>query len=138
MTGFASKDDFLAAGRKLAEKVVAVPGVGNMLVGELTGEERAMVIEAQAAAQKARGDALDIGAYMKSLLRFGVLDPNSPAEKRTKLFDIGDVEQVLKVGAGKLEALTEAIEELSGLGNKATKSAEKNSAPTPSGSPTSE
>lgn len=136
--GYASKESFLTTGRKLAEEIVDVPGIGRMLVGELSGKERAFVIEAQALAQKDKGDALDIGTYLTQLLRFGVLDPGSPADARTKLFDIGDLSQLLEVGSGKLQALTDAIERLSGLGQKAVASAEGNSAASPSGSATSE
>lgn len=133
MSDTLSRDAFLAHVGKLAEELIDVPGLGRVLVRELTGADRAKVLNALAPA--AAGEKPDLGLYQKMLLRFGLIDPNDGQP----LLDMATVEKAMQLGASKVEALCSAIERLSGLGSRpASESAEKNSEPMPSSTATSE
>lgn len=107
------RDQLLARSGKLREATVVVDDLGPVLVRELSGDERAMVIETQAeAAQRGKPD---IKAYQRSLLLCGLVDPDSPEGARRPLLEKGDLDAAMKLGANTIDALTTRIEELSGL-----------------------
>lgn len=116
-----SRDAFLAHVGELAEELVDVAGLGKVLVRELTGKQRAKVLETLAPA--AQGGKPDIGLYQKTLLQLGLIDPADGQP----LLDMASVERAMELGASKVEALCSAVERLSGLSGKAPESAEKNS-----------
>ena len=133
-----SRDAFLSHVGKLAEEAVDVEGMGKVLCRELTGAQRAKVLEALAPAVQEGGRA-DLARYQEMLLENGLIDPSSPADARTPLLDYADVTAAMKgMGASKIEQLCGAIERLSGLDAGARQRAEKNSAKTASSSSSSE
>lgn len=133
-----SKDAFLSHVGKLAEEAVDVEGMGAVLCRELTGAQRAKVLEALAPAVQEGGRA-DLARYQEMLLENGLIDPASPAEARTPLLDYADVKKTMEgMGASKIEQLCGAIERLSGLDAKARDRAEKNSAKIPTSATGSE
>lgn len=119
------RDGFLAAAGKLAERVLLVDGLGRVLIGELSGADRADIIEKQAVAYQDK--KLAVKSYQRDLLMRGILDPSSPEGARTPLFRAADMDQVMRVGGAKIAKIVAAVEELSGLGAAAQKSAEGNS-----------
>lgn len=132
-----SRDAFLSHVGQLAEELVDVPKMGKVLCRELTGAQRAKVLEVMIPAAKEGGSA-DIGRYQEMLLKLGLIDPNSPPDARQPLLDMETAKKAMELGASKVEALCAAIERLSGLDKSATKRAEGNSEPTPSSTATSE
>jgi hypothetical protein len=129
---FVGRDQWLGAGSKLAEDVVAVEGLGKVLVSEITAKVRAEIMTIQSSGLLTEvGKSIDHLRHQKTLLLAGVIDPASPEGGRTPLFKEGDIDQVMQLGASKVEQIIDAIERLSKLGRYAT-SAEGNSAPTPS------
>lgn len=133
-----SRDAFLSHVGKLAEEAVDVEGMGAVLCRELTGSQRAKVLEALAPAVQEGGRA-DLARYQEMLLENGLIDPASDPEKRTPLLDYADVKKAMDgMGASKIERLCGAIERLSGLDAKARERAEKNSETTPNSTTGSE
>ena len=135
-----SRDAFLAYAGKLAEELVELPGMGAVLCRELTGANRAKVLQVLAPAVQEGGQA-DLGRYQQMLLQLGLVDPDSPEEDRKPLLDFGQSVKAMELGASKVEALCSTIERLSGLDKrpeKAVASAEGNSEPTASSSISSE
>lgn len=128
-----SRDAFLSHVDKLAEEVVHVPELGGVLVRELTGAQRAKVLNAVAPAQ---GEKPDIGLYQRMLLQLGLVDPSDGKP----LLDMTTVDKAMEMGGAKVAALCEAVERLSGLSvaAKALESAEKNSGQTPSSTSSSD
>lgn len=124
-----------AAGTSRDELTIDVPGLGKVLVGEISGEERAAIMESQA--RSLQQEQVDIRGYQKKMLVAGILDPTSPDDARTPLFRDADAEALMKLGAAKIRHLIEEIEKLSGMGMHAFQRAEGNSATTPSASSTS-
>lgn len=114
-----SRDAFLAGG-KLREDVVPTP-LGPVLVRELTGEERAQLMNDQVGRGKA-----DMLVWRRKLIQLGVKDPDSPEDDRQPLFDEADMDVVMSKGSGTIEAIVDRIEELSGLSNDSKAAAEKN------------
>lgn len=114
------RDAFLGHSGKLREDTVQVPGLGDVLVKELNGNERAEVIETQA---QNRGK-VDVKGYQRMLLLYGLADPDSPEGARTPLLKKEDLDQAMRIGAAALERLCDRIEELSGLSVDAEKLAE--------------
>lgn len=103
-----------AAERGREEKVIAVPGLGAVLIGEITGVERADILSAQV--EMARQDKIDVKGYQRKLLLAAVLDPTSPEEARTNAFlSNGEAATFMRLGGGKIRALIDAIEEFSGM-----------------------
>lgn len=133
--GFLSRDDLLKAASNRDEETVEIPGLGKVLVGEIGGDDRASITSKQAAAYQE--NRIDIGSYQKSLIRVGVLDPSSPPDARLPLLRPADVDAVMKLGAGKVKLIVDAIERLSGMDAAALTRAEGNSVTTASGSSTS-
>ncbi len=133
--GFLSRDDLLKAASARDEEIVEIPSLGKVLVGEIGGDDRALITSRQASAYQE--NRIDIGSYQKSLLKVGVLDPTSPPDARLPLLRPADVDAVMKLGAGKVKLLIDAIERLSGMDVAALQRAEGNSAKTASGSSTS-
>lgn len=131
-----NRDAFLAFAGRLAEETVQVPGMGAVLCRELTGAQRAQVLEVLAPAVQEGGKA-DLGRYQQMLLQLGLVDPESLPEDRKPLLDVAGSVKAMQLGAGKVEALCSAIERLSGLDKKAAERAEGNSVAAPSSSATS-
>jgi len=117
------------------EKLVRVPGLGPVLVGEISGDERATIVEAQIDA--IQNERANVRGYQKKILAYGILDPVSPEGARVPLFREADVDALMKLGAAKIRLLVEEIERLSGMGPAALASAEGNSDGTRNGSSTS-
>lgn len=132
---FASRQDFLDAAGKLAEEEKHIESIGWLILREITGEDRAKQIGASVKAMNDDGN-VDIKGYQQALLLAGVVDPTSPPGARRPLFAEGDLDRVMKVGAGKLAEVIDVIERLSRLG-KYLPGAEGNSGPTPSAAGTS-
>jgi len=133
---YVNRNDFLAAAGKLAEKEIEVEGIGWLIVSELTADERAEVIGKQATMLNSRNE-LDVKSYQRSVLMYGLVDPESPPGKRTKLLRAGDVSEMMRLGGGKIQTLVDAIERLSAMGRH-SELAEGNSETTLNGAPTSE
>lgn len=137
--GHADRESFLALIGDLAENAVElVDSTGrkvSVLVRELTGAERAELITLQAEAYQ-KG-SLKIREYEQKLLMAGVADPSTPKGARLPLLRSGDAEQMMKLGASKVQKLVSEIESLSGMGAAAMVRAEGNSGPTPSDGSTS-
>lgn len=133
--GFLSRDDLLKAASSRNEETLDVPGLGRILVGEIGGDDRATITSRQA--QAYQENRIDIGSYQKSLLKVGVLDHTSPPDARLPLLRPADVDAVMKLGAGKVKSIVDAIERLSGMDAAALTRAEGNSLPTASASSTS-
>ncbi len=135
---FATRDDWLNAAGHLREATHEVEGIGLLLLSEITGTARAQILSQQSVGLLAEGAGkrIDAGAYQRTLLLAGVVDPNSPEGARTPLFAAGDIDRVMKIGGAKLATVIDKIEELSALGNY-QKRAEENSAGSPNGDGTS-
>jgi hypothetical protein len=134
MAGVAlSRDSFLSFVGQLAEETVDVPGMGLVLCRELTGAQRAQVLQVLAPAVQEGGRA-DLGAYQEMLLELGLIDP---ADGKP-LLDLATRKEAMKLGASKVELLCSTIERLSGLSGKAPESAEKNLPSTANSTSTSE
>jgi hypothetical protein len=131
-----TREAFLAHAGKLVEELVEVPEMGAVLCRELTGAQRAKVLEVLAPAAQEGGRA-DFGRYQQMLLQLGLVDPDSPADARQPLLDMAGAAKAMELGAGKVERLCSAIERLSGLDKRAAERAEGNSVATPSASATS-
>lgn len=132
MAGLLSRDAFLSFAGQLAEEEVDVPGMGKVLCRELTGADRATVLQILAPSVQEGGRA-ELGLYQQYLLRFGLI-----AEDGKPLLDVATAEQAMQLGASKVELLCSTIERLSGLSGKAVESAEKNSLSTANSTSTSE
>lgn len=117
-----SRDAFLSFAGKLAEELVDVEGMGKVLVRELTGAQRALVLGVLAPAVQEGGKA-DLGLYQEMLLRLGLIDPADGQP----LLDIATAKKAMELGASKVEVLCKTIERLSGLDGKAAERAEGNS-----------
>lgn len=128
---FVGREAWLSAGSNLAEAVVEVEGLGKVIVREVTARIRAELMTMQSKGLIAEvGKMIDHLAAQKLLLEHGVVDPASPQGARQPLFKAGDIDQVMSLGASKVEKIIDKIEELSRLGKYQT-SAEGNSAPAP-------
>lgn len=114
-----SRDQFLSGG-KLEEDTVVTP-IGPVLVRELTGEERAKLMNDQVGRGKA-----DMLVWRRKLILLGVKDPASPLDDRQPLFEEADMDIVMSKGSATIEAIVDRIEELSGLANDSKAAAEKN------------
>ena len=120
MAELLSRDAFLSFAGQLAEEEVDVPGMGSVLCRELTGADRATVLQILAPSVQEGGRA-ELGLYQQYLLRFGLY-----AEDGKPLLDVATAEKAMQLGASKVELLCSTIERLSGLSGKAVESAEKN------------
>lgn len=130
-----NREQFLARSGKLKEDRVPLRDGGAMLVRELTGGERDLIISTQAeAAQTGRPD---IQAYHRSLLLCGLVDPDSPEGARRPLLEAADIEQAMANPALDVDAICTRIEELSGLTVDAEELAKADFPATPSGASTS-
>lgn len=129
-----TRDGLLQQAGKLREELVALAEAGDVLVRELTGADRAEIVQAQAEAYQDK--KVDIAGYQKRILLAGITDADSPAGNRQPLLRPDDADRLMQLGGGVIATLVKAIERLSGLGQDAEKSAEGNSAPTPSSSST--
>lgn len=110
---YAGRDQLLARSGKLREDGIVVDGE-TYLVREISGRARNQVISAQAAA-RLRGDMVDLDGYQRLLLLHGLVDPASPQAARTPLLEEADLDAVMELGAGFLDAILERIEQLAGL-----------------------
>lgn len=131
---FASREDWLAAAGHLSEEIVDVPGLGKLLLGEVSGDVRADIAADQAAivlAPEGEPRRYDVRSYQRRLLLHGVLDPESPRDARLPLLQPADIDRVMKIGGSKIATVVSTIERLSMLGQYAA-SAEGNSNGTPS------
>lgn len=108
-----SRAALLARAGKLREDHVDVPGLGKVLVRELSGAARAKLIQGQA--QASRTGIPDVQAYQKELLLNGLIDPDSPEDARQPLLEKADLDTVMQLGASAIDALCTRIEQLSGL-----------------------
>lgn len=133
--GFLDREALLK-GASRAEERVDIPGLGRLLCAEISGEDRAKLIGRQVSDVQAQRE-YDRAAYEKRLLLAGIVDPSSPADARLPLLKPGDVDALMRMGAGKISVLVTTIERLSGLGPDAVARAEGNSGPAGSGSVTS-
>lgn len=131
------RDAFLSHAGKVVEEEIDVAGMGLVLCRELTGTQRAKVLEVLAPAVQEGGRA-DLGRYQQMLLQLGLVDPDSPPDARVPLLDMAGAAKAMELGASKVETLCRAIERLSGLDKRAAERAEGNSETTPSDSATSE
>lgn len=132
-----TRDAFLGhAGKPRDEETVHVPGMGSVLCRELSGTQRAKVLEVLAPA--ASGGKVDLGRYQQMLLQLGLVDPESPPDGRQPLLDIAGAQKAMELGAGKVQLIVGTIERLSGLDAGAAARAEGNSDSTQSDSATSE
>lgn len=114
-----SRDQFLTGG-KLEEDIVNTP-IGPVLVRELTGEERAELMNNQVGRGKA-----NMIVWRRQLILLGVKDPASPEDDRQPLFEEADMDIVMSKGSATIEAIVDRIEELSGLTSDSKAAAEKN------------
>jgi len=137
MAELLSRDAFLSFAGQLAEEEVDVPGMGSVLCRELTGADRATVLQILAPSVQEGGRA-ELGLYQQYLLRFGLYDAPPPAGDGKPLLDVATAEKAMQLGASKVELLCSTIERLSGLSGKAVESAEKNSPSTQNSTSTSE
>lgn len=128
------RNELLGRSGKLKEDQVVVDGV-TYIVRELNGLERAHLIGLQAEARI--NSKVDLAGYQKQLLLRGLMDPESPEGAREPALTEADLDTVMRNGAGFLDPILEAIEELSGLGVEAQKAAKDFLGGTPSGSSTS-
>lgn len=128
---YGGRNEILARAGKLNEAEVEIDGV-TYIVRELDGLERAHLIGIQATARI--GNKVDLEAWQRQIMLYGVVDPASPQGAREPAFTDADMATVMTAGAGFLEPLVEKIEELSGLGQKAKEQAEKRLGEAPSGS----
>lgn len=132
-----TRDLWLNASQKLAEEWITVEGLGKVLVSEITAKARADIMTIQSTGLLTEvGKSIDHLRHQKTLLLAGVLDPSSPEGARQPLFQAGDVDKVMEIGASKIAEVIDAIEKLSKLGRYAA-SAEGNSGPTSSDAGTS-
>ena len=138
------RDAFMSAlARGLTEKEIDVQSFGRVLIGELSGDDRAKIMNADAKYLAFGSDGslsgmMDIAQHQRQVLLVGVLDPDSPPGARTPLLHPGDIDAVMrKLGGSKVKFIVDEIEVLSGLGAGGISSAEGNSAATPSGAGTS-
>lgn len=100
------------------EKVVAVPGLGDVLIGEISGIDRADILSAQVA--QAQAETFDVKGYQRKLLLASVLDATSPEGERTLAFTSNaEASTFMRLGGSKIRALIDAIEEFSGMQAKA-------------------
>jgi len=132
MAELLSRDAFLSFAGQLAEEEVDVPGMGTVLCRELTGADRATVLQILAPSVQEGGRA-ELGLYQQYLLRFGLIDADGKP-----LLDVATAEKAMQLGASKVELLCSTIERLSGLSGKAVESAEKNLPTTANSASTSE
>jgi len=132
MAELLTRDAFLSFAGQLAEEEVDVPGMGSVLCRELTGADRATVLQILAPSVQEGGRA-ELGLYQQYLLRFGLIDADGKP-----LLDVATAEKAMQLGASKVELLCSTIERLSGLSGKAVESAEKNSPTTANSASTSE
>ncbi len=135
--GFVTRDAWLAQAGKFKERTIHVDGLGEVLLMEISGAARAAIQSQQSAGLLSDVKRVDAAAYQRALILAGVADPASPEGARRPLFTAGDMDRVMGVGASKIEVIVTALEELSGLGAEAVKSAEGNSEKTPSDAGTS-
>lgn len=134
---FVGREQWLGVGSKLAEEVVEVEGLGKVLVSEITAKVRAEIMTIQSSGLLTDiGKSIDHLRHQKTLLLAGVIDPASPEGARTPLFKEGDIDQVMQLGASKVEKIIDKIEQLSKLGRHAS-SAEENSVKPPNAAGTS-
>ena len=132
-----SRDALLEHVGKLAEEIVELPGIGEVICRELTGAQRARVLQVLTPALTGGGSP-DLGRYQEMLLQLGLADPASPPEARQPLLDMAGAKKAMELGAGKVERLCAAVERLSGLEKGAPERAEGNSETTLSSTATSE
>lgn len=111
------RDAFLA-GLTLAEGTVDT-AIGPVICREITGQSRAD-LTSEAFAR----DKTDVGAYRRSLILAGTVNPDSPEGARTPLFDEADMDAVMAKPSSVIEAICDKIEELSGLGTHSRKAKE--------------
>lgn len=133
---FLSRDDFLGHAGVLREKEVDIKDLGVLLISEITGDVRAELIGQQFSGMIGDVKKFDRKAYERTLIQAGVIDPDSPPGGRRPMFRPGDMDRVMRLGAGKITEIVDAIEELSGLGDHSG-AAEGNSETTPNGAGTS-
>jgi hypothetical protein len=107
------RDALLARSGKLEEARVEIDGLGHVVVRELSGAQRAALMQAQVEA--AQGGNLDILGYQRQLLLYGLVDPDSPEGAREPLLEKADLDMAMGLGGGLVDALCTRIEELSGL-----------------------
>lgn len=135
--GFLNREQWLAQAGRFAEKTIDVPGLGKVLIAELSGLARAQIQAQQSAGLLADSKRVDVAAYQRAVLLAGVIDPTSPPDARRPLFQGGDMDRVMSLGGGKITIVVTEIEKLSGLDESALSRAEENSGEAPSGAGTS-
>jgi hypothetical protein len=103
-----------AAAKGRDEKLVDVPGLGPVLIGEISGTDRADILSTQV--DQARANTIDVKGYQRRLLAGSVLDPTSPPEERRGAFSsMAEAASFMRLGGGKIRHLIDAIEEFSGM-----------------------
>lgn len=122
-SGFLTREQLLNP-PPLDEEIVSLAGFGDVLCGELSGDQRATINERQTKLYQ-EGE-VNIKGYQHQLLALGLLDPESPEGARTPLLREGDIPGLMhKLGGSKLRDLIAAIERLSGMGVNAVKVADE-------------
>lgn len=133
---FASRDDWLSNAGVLREEEHYVEGLGWLILSEITGDVRADMVANQSVGLLADQKKIDAKSYQRALIVAGVVDPTSPKGERRPLFRPGDMDRVMRVGAGKIADVVDTIERLSALGQYSG-AAEGNSESTQNGASTS-
>lgn len=110
-----SPQQLLAAAEKGREEtIVDVPGLGPVLIGEISGTERADILSHQV--ELARKDRVDVKGYQRKLLLSSMLDPTSPEGERTPAFTSNaEASTFMQLGGGKIRHLVDEIERFSGM-----------------------
>ena len=133
---FLTRDELLSP-PALDERIVTLDGFGDVLCGEMTGEQRGNILSEQAQDTQAGEDGkpgkVDLMSFQRKVLAAGILDPESPREARVPLLRAADVGVLMKkLGGSKVDLLLTAIMELSGMVK--AEAVKGNSPATPSGS----
>ena len=132
--GLLTRDGLLSKAGDLNEEILELPRLGKLLVLELTGADRALILQAQAEAYQDK--KVDVIGYQRRILLAGIVDPLSPKGNRQPLLRPDDADRVMQIGGGSIALIVKAVERLSGIGQEAETSAEGNLPATPSSSST--
>src|SRR3990167_6296144 len=78
--GLLTRDGLLQKAGDLAEEVLELPRLGKLLLLELTGADRALILQSQAEAYQDK--RVDVIGYQRKILLAGIVDPLSPKGNR--------------------------------------------------------
>lgn len=133
---FLDRTGFLNQVGVLREEEKYIDGLGWVLLSEISGLDRAMIVGVQSLGLLAEQRKIDRVAYERALILAGVIDPSSPKSDRKPLFRPGDMDRVMRLGGQVIAEIVDGIESLSALGTYSG-AAEGNSDSTQSGDGTS-